>query len=390
MIQNFDFHLKTRFVFNEHAEQNVGAVLAHDGLRHALIHYDGGAYVTESGLLQAVQTSLEKQGMAVSLLGGVQPNPRFELVQEGIQLCKEQGCDVVVAIGGGSAIDSSKAIALGAPYEGNVWDFFTAKTEPTQTLPVAAVVTCPAAGSESSQVVVINNEQTHEKLFVSHPVVRPAYAFMNPQLTLSLPAYPTACGMVDMLCHLSERYFNETSTFGINDYLLEAAMSFVVDHAQKLLSQRDDYDLRSEFMWVATIAQNNMLGVGRSQDWATHAISNEISAHFDVAHGATISIVLPAWMRYVAASNPVRFKRFARTVMKIDAPEEELAEQAIQKLISLFKSLLLPVSLGEVGITQKDLDLLVSTIAFEAPTQTVGAVMQLNAHDCKCLLRDAL
>ncbi|MCI6844997.1 MAG: iron-containing alcohol dehydrogenase [Coriobacteriaceae bacterium] len=385
MLGDFDIQIATRFVFGHGAERRVGEEAAALGARMVLVHYDGGDYVEASGLLATMLRALDENGVGHTELGGVMPNPRLTLVREGIELCHSKGVDAIVAIGGGSAIDSAKAIGLGAAAETDVWDFFTGEAEPVSTLPVIAICTCPASGSESSQVVVVNNEKEHAKLLVSHPVVRPAVAIMDPELSVTLPPRQTACGLADMFCHVCERYFTDDADFGVLDAMSESVLRTIVNAGPKLMADPANYGLRSEIMWVATIAQNNSLGMGRNQDWATHALSNELSALYDTPHGMTISAILPSWMRYVCDANPRRFARYAREVFGIRDEAMDLnalAHAGVDATEALFRSLGMPVSMADLGIGSDGIEAMLDAIDFFGDDRAIGSVCRLTREDC--------
>ncbi len=394
MINDFDIQIATRFVFGHEAESRLGAELVAVSATKVLLHYDGGDYLQASGLLDVLRKSLSDAGLSYVELGGVQPNPRLSLVRKGIELCREAGVDAIVAVGGGSAIDSAKAIGLGVADQGggDVWDFFTGAREPVATLPVAVVLTCPASGSESSQVVVVNNEEEHAKLLVSLPVVRPAIAIMNPALSLSLPAGPTACGLVDMFCHAAERYFTDDADFGILDRMSEGVMRTVVEVAPRLMEDLGSYELRSEVMWAATVAQNNSLGMGRNQDWTTHTLSNELSALYDMPHGKTISAIMCSWMRYACESNPARFARFAQKVFCVEAAGRNdltVGYEGIDACERWFQSLGMPVSLSEVGVDDDGIDRMLDAVEFYGDDRAIGSVCRLTRDDCKAIFQMA-
>lgn len=393
MLNDFDIQIATRFVFGHGAESRVGEEAVALGSRKVLVHYDGGDYVKSSGLLDAVLASLDASGVGHVELGGVMPNPRLSLVREGIELCREKEVDAIVAVGGGSAIDSSKAVGLGAVADGDVWDFFTGAAVPTSTLPVIAVCTCPASGSESSQVVVVNNEEKHAKLLVSLPVVRPAVAIMDPELSMTLPPRQTACGLVDMFCHVCERYFTDDAEFGVLDSMSEGVLRTIVSVGPRVMADPGNYGLRSEIMWIATIAQNNSLGMGRNQDWATHALSNELSALYDTPHGMTISSIMPAWMRYVYGANPRRFARYAREVFGIrdeGMDVEALALAGIDATEGLFRALGMPVSMSELGIGADGIEAMLDAIDFFGDDRAIGSVRRLTREDCSKIFHMAL
>ena len=394
MINDFDIQIATRFVFGRDAERRVGAELAALGATKVLLHYDGGDYLQACGLLDVVRQSLGEAGLPFVELGGVQPNPRLSLVREGIALCREAGVDAIVTVGGGSAIDSAKAIGLGAADDpdGDVWDFFVGARTPQATLPVAVVLTCPASGSESSQVVVVNNEEAHAKLLVSLPVVRPAVAVMDPALSLSLPAGPTACGLVDMFCHAAERYFTDDADFGILDRMSEGVMRTVVEVGPRLMADLGSYELRSEVMWAATVAQNNSLGMGRNQDWTTHTLSNELSALYDMPHGVTISALMCSWMRYACESNPARFARLAEKVFCVARDGRDdltVAREGIDACERWFASLGMPVSLDGRGVDAEGIERMLDAVEFFGDDQAIGSVRRLNRDDCRAIFQMA-
>lgn len=386
MFKDFALQIGTKFVFGREAECKVGAELAALGAGKALIHHDGSNYLEDTGLLPAIRNSLAAAGIGCVELAGVQPNPRLSLVYEGIDLAKRSGVDAVLAIGGGSAIDSAKAIALGAASDRDVWDYFTGAAVPNRTLPVAVVLTLPASGSESSQVAVINNVEKGMKLLVSAPVVRPVLAFMNPRLSTTLPAFQTACGIVDMFSHICERYFTDDPEFGVIDGMAEAVLRTLCDIGPKCLAEPDNYGHRAQIMWISTIAQNNTLGVGRDQDWSTHVIGNELSALYDIPHAATLSIVMGSWMRVASAGNPARFARYAREVFGLEDEAGNLSTLAcrgIEATEAFFRSLGMPVSFREFDVPTNEVDRMLDNIEFFGPDRAIGSVARLNRDDCR-------
>ncbi|PLS25446.1 iron-containing alcohol dehydrogenase [Bifidobacterium imperatoris] len=387
-MRDFTICIGTTFVFGHDAETKIGASLGAKGITHVLIHHDGGAYLETNGLLDTVRKSLDAAGIAYTELGGVEPNPRLALVRKGIAIAKAFNVDAVVAIGGGSVIDSAKAIALGAAGEHEVWDYFTGMAPVERTLPVAVVLTCPASGSESSQVTVINNEQDHVKITLSEPPLRPAFAFMNPALSTTVPAFPTACGIVDMFSHICERYFSADEEIGVIDRMAEGALRTLVDIGPKSLANLADYDLRAQIMWISTIAQNNTLGVGREQDWSTHLIANELSALYDTPHGATLSIIMGSWMRVASERAPMRFARYASEVFGIEAgslSEAELAERGIRATEAFFQSLDMPISFADFNLPTDGIEQMLDNIDFYGPDNTIGSIAHLNRADCRSI-----
>ncbi|MFT0846268.1 iron-containing alcohol dehydrogenase [Actinomycetaceae bacterium L2_0104] len=385
MLEDFTLCISTKFIFGRDAQHRVGTELSSAGIRKVLIHHDGGAYLSATGLLPSLKQDLENAGISYVELGGVRPNPRLTLVREGIALARSEGVDAVVAVGGGSVIDSSKAIGLGAVAECDVWDLFTGAQAPARTLPVAAIVTNPASGSESSQVVVVNNAEESSKLLISDPVCRPAFAFMNPELTVSLPAFPTACGIVDMFSHVCERYFAPDTDFGVIDSMAEGALRALVAVAPLLMNDLTNYGYRAQIMWTGTIAQNNTLGVGREQDWATHALGNELSALYDTPHGATLSIVMGAWMEAACADNPERFARFGREVFGVsdDGDALDVARRGIEATVAFFESLGMPTSFADMDIPSDGVETMLDNIEFFGPDEAIGSISRLGREECR-------
>lgn len=387
MFQDFAIRIGTEFVFGRDAETQVGARLAALGATRVLVHHDGGDYLRSTGLLDRVLASLTAAGLETIELGGVQPNPRLSLVREGVALAVSSGVDAVLAIGGGSVIDSAKAIALGAATpERDVWDYFTGAATPERTLPVGVVLTVPASGSESSQVTVVNNEEEHLKLLVSDPVVRPALALMNPALTTTLPAFPTACGIVDMFSHICERYFCADEDFGVIDRMAEGALRTLVEVGPRCLADLNDYECRAQIMWISSIAQNNTLGVGRDQDWSTHTIANELSALYDTPHGATLSIIMGSWMRVAAARAPKRFARFAQEVFGLRnewMDNADLAARGIEATEAFFRALGMPVCFADLDLPRDGVETMLDRIEFFGADQAIGSVARLDRDDCR-------
>ena len=384
---NFTYFTPTEVVFGKGTETQAGVLVKKYGGKKVLIHYGSGS-VVRSGLLGRVKASLEEQGISYVELGGVVPNPVLSLVYKGIDLAKREGVDFILAVGGGSVIDSAKAIALGALYDGDVWDFFLGKAEPKKTLPVGVILTCPATGSESSMVAVINNTQAGMKLLVSNPVLRPALTFMNPELTCSLPKFLTACGIVDMFSHVCERYFCPEDEIGVIDRMSEGILKTLVDIGPKLLKDLGNYDYRAEIMWIGTIAHNNTVGIGRVQDWGTHEIGNELSALYDTPHGATLSIIMGSWMRYVFEKKPERFARYAEKVFGVERREGkegtlEAARKGIEETEKFFRSLDMPISFSDFRIPEDGIEEMLDHIPFRGEDDSIGGIVRLNREDCR-------
>ncbi len=386
MLQDFNICIDTKFVFGKDAQNQIGRELKQMGIHKVLIHHDNGKFLYDTGLLEQVEKLLEQEGIETLELGGVQPNPRLSLVREGIALAKKEQVDLVLAIGGGSVIDSAKAIGLGAVTDTDVWEFFTGNAVPERSLPTGVILTCPATGSESSAVTVVNNTDVGMKLLVSNPVVRPAIAFMNPELTYSLPKFLTACGVVDMFSHVCERYFTPDSEIGVIDRMSEGILKTLVEIGPKVLEEPSNYSYRAEIMWIGTIAHNNTVGIGRVQDWATHEIGNELSALYDTPHGATLSIIMGSWMRYVYQKSPERFARYAKEVFGVEWTKENTLEAAyagILKTEEYFRSMGMPVSFGDFKVPTDEVEKMLDRIAFRGEDDSIGGIVRLNREDCR-------
>ena len=351
-MENFTFQNATKIIFGKGSEAETGRETARHG-KKALLHYGGGS-IRASGLYDRVCRSLREAGVEFVELGGVKPNPRLGLVQEGIRLCRDRKIDFILAVGGGSVIDSAKAIAIGVPHNGDVWDFYARKLPVEQSLPVGVVLTIPAAGSESSNGSVITNEQGWYKKDAGGECMRPRFAIMNPELTFSLPPYQTACGAADIMAHVMERYFTRVQSVDFTDRLCEATLRTIIENVPVALAKPDDYDSRAEIMWASTIAHNDLLGTGRVGDWASHYIEHELSGIYDVAHGAGLAVVFPAWMKHVYRNDVSRFARFASRVWgvepRFDWPERTALE-GIGRAKTFFRDIGLPTSLKELGVT---------------------------------------
>ena len=356
---NFTFYSPTKFVFGKGEEKNIGKLLAERGTKKVLLHY-GGQSAEKSGLLGRVRTSLDSAGIAYVELGGVHPNPRYSLAKEGMELARKENVDLILAVGGGSVVDSSKCIAIGALYDGDVWqDFYMDKKEITTALPVACILTIAAAGSEGSPGTVISNREVGIKEGVrASDLLRPVLSILNPELTMTLPAYQTACGVTDMFIHLIERYFTNTPDVNITDEMIEGLMRTILKYGKVAVEHPDDYNARAQIMWAGTLAHNNICGVGREQDWASHHIQHRIGAKYDSAHGAGLATVFPAWAKYVYKHDVPRFVRFATKVMGVDNDvfhPEEVALEGIARIKAYFSSIGMPTSLSELGVKDEDI-----------------------------------
>lgn len=378
---NFTYSNATKIVFGRNVEEQVGKEAAMWG-KKVLLHY-GGGHIVKSGLKDLVVESLKQAGLEIVELGGARPNPRLSLVREGIVLARQEKVDLIVAVGGGSAIDSAKAIAIGVPYAGDVWDFFAGQARAEKSLPVGVVLTIPAAGSESSTSTVVTNEDGWQKVGYGAELLRPKFALMNPELTYSLPAYQTACGVADMMAHIMERYFTREQEVGFGDHLCEAAMRSIIQEASIAIAEPENYGARANIMWAGTVAHSGLLGVGRSEDWASHAIEHELSALYDIAHGAGLAIVFPAWMKYVYKQDPDRFVQFAVRVFGVEQdfhnPERTILE-GIHRLEDFFNRIGLPVTLAEAEIPEDRLAEMAKR-ATHSDTRTLGSFVPLGQID---------
>lgn len=394
-MENFEFVSPTQFVFGRDAENQVGEKLAERGARKALVHF-GGQSAVRSGLIDRVCAALDAAGIAHVELGGVRPNPEITLVREGVEVCKREGVDWIVAVGGGSVIDSAKAIANGACIEGDVWELFETKRANPTTLPIAVVLTIPAAGSEASKNTVISNDALGMKTGYANNAHRPKLAFMNPELTFTLPPFQTAAGLTDMFCHLLERFFDDVDAVPVTDNLNLSLMKTVRSQAPRVLAEPENYEARANVMWAGMLCHQGLAGVGRHEDWATHALEHELSAYdTSITHGAGLAVMFPAWMEYVYDENPARFAYYGREVFGL-APTgsvEDDALAAIDETRMFFASLGMPTSLPELGIEEADLD---AALEKMLPTlrankgEVFGSFKKLTAEDAAEIYRLAL
>jgi len=381
-MNNFNFYSPTSFVFGKGRETEAGKYVKRFGGTKVLIHFGGGS-VLRSGLLDRVKTSLANENITFTQLGGVMPNPRSGLVYEGIELCKRENIDFILAVGGGSVIDSAKAIALGALYDGDFWDFYQGK-QAEKALPVATILTISAAGSEGSTGSVITHETGMLKRAANSDALRPVFSILNPELTCTLPAFQTACGATDMMAHVLERYFTNTKDVEITDRLCEAVLLTVIKEAPKALANPADYEARANIMWAGMVAHNDICGVGREQDWSTHQIEHELSALYDVAHGAGLAVMFPAWMKHVMQHDVMRFAQFAVRVwgceMDFQNPENT-AKQGIDKFEQFLTSIGMPIRFSELGAKAEDIPTLLKVLGLGG--QTLGSFVKLNEEDVK-------
>lgn len=349
-MNSFEFYSPTKVIFGKGVENNVGAEIKAWGGTKVLVHF-GGSSAKKSGLLDRVEASLKAAGVEYITLGGVVPNPRLSLVHEGIELCRKEGVDFILAVGGGSSIDSSKAIALGVKYNGDVWDIYDRIAEPEDSLPTANILTLAAAGSETSEHTVITNENGWIKKGYGHRLCRPKFTMMNPELTYTLPAYQTACGIVDIMMHTLDRYFSPGGCNEMTDRIAEAVLKTVIQFGRIAIKDPMNYDARSEIMWAGSLSHNDLTGLGRPGDWSPHQLEHELSGYFDVSHGAGLAAVWGAWARYVYKADVMRFARYGVNVwglaMNYEKPEETALE-AIRVTEEYFTSIGMPITIKEL------------------------------------------
>ena len=388
-MENFNFYSPTEFVFGKDRENEVGSYVRKYGGTKVLIHYGGGSAV-KSGLIDKVKKSLDDAGITHCELGGVKPNPRDTLVYKGIDLCRSEGVDFILAVGGGSVIDSTKAIAAGVLYDGDFWDFYSKKAQVEAALPLAVIVTIAAAGSEGSRSSVITKEDGMLKRGIGYEILRPKFSIMDPALTQTLPAYQTAAGCTDIMAHVFERYFTNTTEVEITDRLCEAVLLTIVKETPRVIADPDNYDARANIMWAGMVAHNNICGVGRQQDWNSHSLEHELSGLYDVAHGAGLAVIMPAWMQYVYKHNVMRFCQMATRVfgcqMNFENPEATAVE-GIHRFRSFLRGIGMPINFAELGAKEEDIPVLVEKLGIG--DGKFGGFMELDRNDVTEIYRIA-
>lgn len=382
-MKDFNYCAPTHVIFGKNTELEVGKALKNAGATRVLMQYGGGS-IKKSGLYDRVVKAIRDEGIELFKLGGVQPNPHLSLVRKAIEIVREQKIDYLLAVGGGSAIDSTKATAVGAVYDGDVWDFYCGKAVPKKAMPVGVVLTIPAAGSEGSNSSVITNEDGWIKRGLGCDLTRPAFAIYNPELTYSLPAYQTAAGATDIMAHIMERYFTNEPDVDMTDRLCESVLKTIIRQAPVAVKEPDNYVARAEMMWASTVAHNDFLSCFRVGDWSSHQLSHELSAMYDATHGAALAVAFPAWMTYVYKHDVQRFCRFAVEVMGVEMDffhPEETALKGIAALRAFFKSIGMPTTLSELGVPEDKLDVLADKVKRGADG-TTGQFVKLTRDDC--------
>ena len=392
-MKDFNYYAPTEVVFGKESEEQVARLVKKYGGTKVLVHY-GGQSAIRSGLLVKICDLLQEAGIEYVKLGGVVPNPRLSLAQKGIELCRQEGIDFILAVGGGSVIDSCKCIAYGVPYEGNVWDFYLGKAKPTAMLPLAAVLTIPAAGSEMSEASVITNEDGDVKLGYSNSLSRPKFAIMNPCRTFTLPPYQTAAGVTDMMMHTMERYFTKDDDMDLTTEVAEAMLRSMKNAVFAVLKNPEDYRYRAQIMWGGSLMHNGLTGCGVSDDWATHQLEHELSGMFDVTHGAGLAAVWPSWARYVMQENVSRFVRFAVNVM--DVPNDftdpvGTALKGIEAMERFYHAIGMPINIKELigrDITDEEIKEMTRKCSRDYQ-RTCGCLKVLKAEDMQAIYQMA-
>jgi hypothetical protein len=385
------FRNPTAIHFGKDMELTVGERVAEHGKRVLLVY--GGQSLKQHGVHGRIVQSLRDAGVDFVELGGVKPNPTSDLIYDGIESCRQHGLDFVLAAGGGSVIDTAKAIALGVPYGGDFFDFFERKQVPAACLPIGTVLTVPGAGSESSSAAAVTSERSGRKLAVGSPLLFPVFSILNPQLTTTLNRFYTQCGIVDAMSHVFERYFTNTTHVDCTDRICEGLLQTLMKQASLVDEAPDDYDVRAEIMWACKLAHDDTAGFGRKQDWATHAIAHEIGALYDLAHGAILGVIFPAWMRHVQHHDPNRFVQLALRVFGVETDGAEAA-QVIEEGILRYQRFLqargMPITLRELGVVdQTQFGEIAQRCGRLNPSGTIGNYVRLAESDCREILEAA-
>ena len=388
-MNNFTFYAPTYFAFGKDTENETGKYVKRFGGSRVLIHYGGGS-VVRSGLLDCVKASLDKEGLTYVELGGVKPNPRSGLVYEGIDLCRKENVDFILAVGGGSTIDSAKAIAAGVKYDGDFWDYYQGKPV-EDALPIGTVLTISAAGSEGSPDSVITKEDGMFKRGASGEGFRPMFTIMNPELQKTLPAYQTACGITDIMAHLYERYLTNTKEVEVTDRMIEALLLTMIHEGPRVIEDADNYEARANVLWAGMMAHNNSCGVGRTQDWTSHDVEHELSALYDCAHGAGLAVVMPAVFTYNMKHDVMRFAQMAVRVwgcqMDFEHPEKT-AKEGIEALRRFLISIGMPKNFEELGAKEEDIEKLAHTAVYgNGRNGTLGGFVSLDQKDIENIYR---
>ena len=389
-MKDFTYYTPTRYLFGRGVEAKTGELTRWMGVKKVLIVYGGGS-VVRSGLLDRVKLSLDNEGIEYLEMGGIQPNPVDTPVYDGIKICRDNNIDGLLAVGGGSAIDTAKAIACGVPYEGDFWDFYAGKKIVEEAMSLGVVLTIPAAGSEGSGNSVITKlDGLHKISLRTESALRPKFTIMNPELTFTLPPYQTASGISDMMAHIFERYFSNTPEVEITDRVAEGVLKAIIAEAPRVMAEPENYEARANIMWSGTLAHNGICGTGRQEDWVSHFMEHEISAVYGVTHGAGLAVMFPAWMTFMAQNHPVKVAQFARRVFDIVEADDTIAAlKGIEVLKRFYTSIGLPVTFAQLGVENPDIDLLVAKL-HENKGETIGGYYRLTAKETSEIYRLAL
>lgn len=390
-MNNFTYQAPTRYNFGRGAEEKVGAEAKAEGMTRVLVVY-GHTSARRSGLLDRVLASLDAENIPHLELAGIDPNPTDDRVYEGIEIVRQNNIDGIIAVGGGSVIDTAKAIAAGAVYNGDFWDFWAGKAVMQKALPVGVVLTIPAAGSEGSGNSVITKKDGMHKISLRTDfALRPKFALLNPELTFTLPPYQTAAGIVDMMAHIFERYYTTTEDVTVTDRLAEGLLRAIIDMAPRVMANPNDYEARANIMWAGTQAHNGLCGCGRAEDWASHGLEHELSALYGVTHGAGLAVVNPAWMTYAAITKPAKVAQMARRVFDVTEADNTLAAaEGISRLKQFYRSIGMPVTLAELGIENPDIDALVKNVHINkgTPFGTYIRIFPEDSHKIYTLMTE--
>ena len=391
-MENFQYYTPTKIIFGRGAEEQTGQLAVEQGCKKVLVHYGGGS-VVRSGLLERIYRSLDAVGISYVSLGGVVPNPRLSLVYEGIRLARKEQVDFILAVGGGSVIDSAKAIGYGVANEGDVWDFYEKRRTAKACLPIGVVLTIAAAGSEMSDSSVITKEEGWLKRGYSSNYARARFAVMNPELTMTLPKYQTASGCVDIMMHTMERYFNHSENMEMTDGISEHLLRTVMKNAKILMNEPDNYQARAEVMWAGSLSHNGLTGCGTGGgDWASHQLEHELGGMFDVAHGAGLAAVWGSWARYVMDAAPERFAKFAVNVMGVELEAEKLktAQKGIEAMEDFYRALDMPVCIGDMGIELAEEQMReLAEKCSHFGKRTIGCIKKLDQEDMYQIYKEA-
>ena len=384
-MENFAYYTPTKVVFGKDEEKNVGKLAKDFGAKKVLIHYGGGSAV-RSGLIDKIKTSLTEENISFVELGGVKPNPRLSLIYEGIKLAKENSVDFILAVGGGSVIDSAKGIGYGIanPDIEDVWDLYIGKKKTQKCAPIGVVLTIAAAGSEMSGGSVVTKEDEQLKRSYGCDNARPKFAIMNPELTYTLPKYQIACGVVDIMMHTMERYFSPVGNLELTDKIAEGLLRTMIKYGKLSLENPHNYEARAEIMWASSLAHNGLTGCGGIGDWSTHQLEHDLGGVYDIAHGAGLSAVWGSWARYVYKENPKRFVQFAENVFGIEkiGTDEDVAIKGIEAMENFYKDIEMPISISETGINLSDEDVeMLAEKCSNNGTRYIGSFKKLFKED---------